>query len=104
MNKLIIAIVFIIVVVLVGVGGFAIGKSGNGDTQKLVDAKDMMKDQSADIKAMGDIMNTASTTMQVSGTKYKDDALASSGKDLAAVADKYMKADAARTTKDSSMK
>ena len=42
--------------------------------------------------------------MQDLGVKYKNDALVSSGKDLTAVAEKYMAADAKRSEKDSSMK
>ena len=107
MNKTILAVIIVLVVILVGVGGYFIGNSmasSGQDSKKLQDAKDMMKEQSADIKKMGEAMDASGKMMQELGVKYKDDALVSSGKDMTAVAEKFMKDDEKRNAKDSSMK
>ena len=52
----------------------------------------MMKEQSANIQKMAELMKSNGLSMQEMGMKYKDDEAVSGGKDLEMMGDKYMKA------------
>ena len=87
-------IIIAVLVVVVGIGGFFVGQNGASsgvDTKKLEDSIKMMKEQDASIKAMGEMMKSGSAMMVEAGTKYKDEALMNSGKDMEAVMEKYSK-------------
>ena len=87
-------IIVIIVGVVAGVGGYFAG-GGRGtnasDAEKIQDSITMMNEQSATIKKMGEMMKSAGDMMQTFGTQYKNDEAVTSGKDLSAVAEKYLK-------------
>ncbi|MBI5220309.1 MAG: hypothetical protein HY978_00535 [Candidatus Liptonbacteria bacterium] len=97
----------VIALILGGVGGYVFGKgSGNpGEPdKKLQDSIAMMKEQSSNIRKMGEIMKSGGAAMQEMGMKYKDDAAVNLGKDLEVFGDKYLQADAKATKSDDSMK
>ena len=100
-------IIAIVLVVLAGVSGYFTGSNDNAsgvDIKKLEDSVIMMKEQSATIKKMGEIMKTNGVMMQDLGTKYKDEGLVMGGKDMMTIGEKYMKDDENQTTKDAPMK
>ncbi len=93
---------------IIGAGAvYFLGKSpsdNSAETKKLQDATTMMKEQSANIKKMGDMMMTTGLAMQEMGMKYKDDAAVARGKDLEAVGKKYVEENTKAIEKDTSMK
>jgi hypothetical protein len=83
-----------VVGVIAIVGGYFAGNNGGinaTDAKKIQDSVIMMREQSATIKKMGEMMQSAGEMMQALGTRYKDDEAVTSGKDLSAVATKYLK-------------
>jgi len=100
-------IIAVLIFVLAGGGGYFIGKSGNvssADIKKAQDSISMMKEQSAAITKMGELMKTNGSMMKEAGMKYNDEALQMSGKDMEALAAKYMKDNESQTTNSASMK
>lgn len=101
-------IIGVVIGLIVGAGAVYFSSkspSGNGaETKKLQDATIMMKEQSANIKKMGDMMLATGLAMQEMGMKYKDDGVIAKGKDLEAVGKKYVEENTKAAEKDSSMK
>ena len=81
----------VIALVLVGAGGYMMGKSGV-DGRALQDSITMMKEQSGSIQKMAEIMQSNGALMQKLGTTYKSDEMMMGGKDMEAMAAKYMQA------------
>ena len=79
------------------IGGVAGYFAGNGATANSSDAKAlqesvvMMKEQSASIQEMAQLMQSSGTLLQDMGMKYSDESAVNKGKDLSAVGTKYMK-------------
>lgn len=100
-------IIGIVVALIVGAGvGYSFGmgsNDGGAEAKKLQDATTMMKEQSANIKEMADIMTSGGAVLQEMGMKFKDDAAVVKGKDLEAVGKKYVEENAKAAEKDSSM-
>lgn len=101
-------VIGIVIALIVGTGaGYVFGKGSNdnnGDAKKLQDATTMMREQSANIKEMADMMTSGGVALQEMGMKAKDDAAVATGKDLEAVGKKYVEENAKAVEKDSSMK
>lgn len=101
-------IIGLVIGLIIGAGAvYFLGKSpsdNSAETKKLQDATIMMKEQSASIKKMGDMMLASGLAMQEMGMKYKDDGAIAKGKDLEAVGKKYIEENTKATEKDSSMK
>lgn len=88
-----IIIVMIIALVIGGGAGYFLGinAADNGaKTKELQDSIAMMNDQAASIQEMAEMMRSRGVTMRELGTKYKDDAAVSYGKDLETLGEKYM--------------
>ena len=97
-------ITIIIVAVLALGGGYFLGGSGNVSESKLQDSVDMMKEQSANIKKMAEIMKSSGLSMQEMGMKYSDDGLVADGKDLQAIGEKYIQENIKAAGSNESMK
>lgn len=100
-------IIAVVVGVVAGVGGYFIGNNGGAsaaDVKKLQNSITMMKEQSATIKKMGEMMKSAGDMMQTFGTQYKNEEAVTSGKDLFAVGAKYLKENEAETSDPGAMK
>ncbi len=83
----------IIALIIGGAVGFFVGKNSevsSVDAKKLQDVTTMMNQQSSSIKQMGEMMRTYGLSVQDMGMKYKDESLVASGKDLQAIAEKYL--------------
>lgn len=95
-------ILSIVVALVIGLGGGYAAGSGTAGTQndpkELQDAVSMMNTQSASIKQMSAMMKAGGVSMQDMGMKYKDDTLVEKGKDMQAIADKYLNENTSRTT------
>ncbi len=104
------SIVTIVLVVLAGAGGYLAGSRGSSgntsgaDAKNLQDSMTMMKEQSAVIKKMGEMMIESGVMMQKTKEEHNDEAIIMKGKDLEAVGAKYIKDDESQTTKDAPMK
>lgn len=87
-------VIGIIIALIIGTGaGYSLGKgTGNdsGENKELQDSITMMKEQSATIKKMAEIMTTSGLMMQTIGATYKDDMVVSKGKDLEMMGEKYV--------------
>jgi F420-0:gamma-glutamyl ligase-like protein len=97
----------LIALIVGGATGYAFGRAGiNDDTQtkKLQDSVVMMKEQSANIRKMGEMMKSAGVVMQELGMKYKDEEVIAKGKDLEVVGGKYIAEDTKATESSNSMK
>ena len=95
----------IVIVALIGIGiGYFIGSSNGMGDKKLEDSISMMKEQSASIQVMSDMMKTSGVAMQDLGMRYKDEAAVAEGKDLEAFGDKYMKENTKATEESDTMK
>lgn len=98
----------ILIALIVGGGiGYSFGKSTNdsGDKTKLLeDSIVMMREQSTNIQKMAEIMKSGGVTMQEFGITYKDDGVVSKGKDLEAIAEKYMRENTEASEGSGSMK
>lgn len=100
-------IAVLITLVIGGGAGYLSGKSGadNGDqTKKLADSVSMMKEQSANIQKMAEMMKTDGLAMQEIGTKYKDEMVVSKGKDLEMVGAKFMDENVKAVEEEGTMK
>lgn len=88
-------VIGVVVALIIGGGvGYSAGKSMNNNsvqTKELQDSVTMMKEQSANIQKMAELMKTSGVAMQEMGMTYKDDGAVSNGKDLEMMGDKYMK-------------
>ena len=85
-------VICVVVALVFGGVGYFLGKSVNNDSEQvknLQDSMTMMKEQSASIQKMAEIMRSSGVAMQEMGTKYKDDKVVSYGKDLEMVGEKY---------------
>lgn len=86
-----------LVALIIGAGAGYL--AGNGATATGSEAKAlhesvvMMKEQSASIQEMAKLMLSTGTALQDIGMKYNDSAAVSRGKDVEAVAAKYVKAE-----------
>ncbi len=90
-------ITILITLVIAGGGGYMIGKGSAGsvtDTKAVDDSVRMMKEQSASIQKMGEMMQSNGIMMQEAGAKYKDEGMMSAGKDMEMVGGRYMTEDA----------
>ncbi len=97
----------VIALILGGVGGyvFSKGSSNPGEPdKKLQDSIAMMKEQSSNIRKMGEMMKSSGVAVQEMGMKYKDDAAVNLGKDLEVFGNKYLQADAKASGSDTTMK
>ena len=97
----------IITLIVAGGGGYMFGKSSAGavvDTKGVEDSVRMMKEQSASIKTMGEMMKSSGLMMQEMGVKYKDERAITTGKDLEVVGGKYMRDDEEASAENASMK
>src|SRR3989338_8052969 len=87
-------VIGIIIALVIGVGaGYSFGSGSNnngGENKELQDSITMMKEQSATIKKMAEVMKTSGTMMQTMGMTYKNDEAVSTGKDLEMMGEKYM--------------
>ena len=87
-------VISIVIALIIGGGvGYSFGNGSNtdaADTKKLQDSVSMMKEQSAKIQKMGEMMKTGGGMMQAMGVKYNDEEAVTTGKDLEAVGVKYM--------------
>lgn len=87
-------ILSIVIALIIGGGaGYVFGKSGDtsmADAKKLQDSVSMMKEQSAAIKKMGEMMKSSGGMLQTVGMKYNDEEVVASGKDMEAVGTKYL--------------
>ncbi|OGZ54749.1 MAG: hypothetical protein A3B25_01675 [Candidatus Ryanbacteria bacterium RIFCSPLOWO2_01_FULL_48_26] len=86
----------VIALVIGGSVGYSFGKNANDNearTSELQDSIAMMNEQSTNIQKMAELMKSGGEMMQEMGVKYKDDGMVSSGKDLEAIGQKYMKGD-----------
>lgn len=100
-------LIAVVIFVLAGGGGYVMGKSGNTsaqDAKKMQDSITMMKEQSATISKMGEMMKTNGALMQEAGMKFNDESMQMSGKDMQALAAKYIKDNESQTTTSGSMK
>lgn len=100
-------LIAIVIVIVAGGAGYFIGQSGNtsaADAKKMQDSITMMKEQSATIKKMGEIMKNNAAVMQQAGTKYNDQDLMMSGKDMETLAAKYTKDNESQASGGGSMK
>ncbi len=88
-------VIGIVIALIIGGGiGYSAGNSMNNNsaqTKELQDSVAMMKEQSASIKTMAELMKSTGVAMQEMGMTYKDDGAVSGGKDLEMMGDKYMK-------------
>ena len=99
-------IAIVLTLIVAGGGGYVVGKGAvdtSASDKDLQEAITMMKEQSASIKKMGEMMKASGMSMQEFGTKYNDDMMMSKGKDMEMLGAKYMQEDAKATSKDSSM-
>lgn len=101
-------IISVLVALIIGGGvGYFSGNGMDGnvaEAKKLQDAIAMMKEQSSNILKMGEMMKSSGLVVQEMGMKYKDEELTATGKDLEAVAKKYIEENAKATEKDPTMK
>lgn len=100
-------LIAVVIFVLAGSGGYLVAKAGNTsaqDAKKIQDSIIMMKEQSTTITKMGEMMKTNATMMQEAGMKYNDESMQMSGKDMRALAEKYMKDNESQTSNSGSMK
>ncbi len=97
-------IIIIIVALVTGDIGYAIGGSGNMEDSKLQDSITMMKEQSVSIQKMAEMMKSGGVTMQELGMKYKDESAVEKGKDMQAIGEKYVKENEKATEGSASMK
>lgn len=74
------------------------------NTKVVDDSVRMMKEQSASIETMGEMMKSSGLMMQEMGVKYKDDEAVTTGKDLEAFGMKYMRDNAKASESDNSMR
>ncbi len=102
-----VAVVVVIAIVIGGGIGYSFGKGMNNNsaqTKELQDSVVMMKEQSASIQKMAELMKSSGVAMQTMGMVYKDDAAVSGGKDLEMMGDKYMKENLKATEDSGTMK
>lgn len=101
-------IIGVVLALFVGSGlGYGIGKASmdtSAQDNKLQDSVAMMKEQSANIQQMGDLMKSAGAMLQDMGMRYKDENATMKGKDLEAVAAKYLAEDKKAAEEDPAMK
>lgn len=101
-------IIGIVIALIIGGGiGYSAGKGMNNkgvQTKELQDSVAMMKEQSANIQKMAELMKSSGMVMQEMGMTYKDDGAVSGGKDLEMMGDKYMKENAKASTGSGAMK
>ncbi|KKU66704.1 MAG: hypothetical protein UX89_C0019G0024 [Parcubacteria group bacterium GW2011_GWA2_47_16] len=100
-------VTIIITLIIAGGGGYMLGKGSSGsvtDTKVADDSIRMMKEQSASIKTMGEMMRSNGSMMQEAGAKYKDEGMMSAGKDMEMVGGRYLTEDAKATSGTDSMK
>jgi len=93
-SSTIIGIIFALVIG--GGAGYLAGKSGSNNdaqTKALQESVAMMKDQTAHIQEMAQIMQSGGTSLQEMGMKYNDNDAVSKAKDMMAIGAKYGKAD-----------
>src|SRR3989339_1227107 len=86
-------IVAVISLIIGGSVGYYSGKGpteNTDQTKKLQDSIVMMKEQSSSIKTMAEMMKSNGLSLQETGTKYKDEAIVSMGKDMEMVGIKYI--------------
>jgi len=97
-------VIGIIIALTIGAGvGYSFGKGSKDnrvETKKMEDAISMMKEQSASIQKMAEMMKSGGSAMQEMSMKYKDDEAMVKGKDLQMLGEKYLK-DAATTSGNS---
>src|SRR3989338_8632957 len=94
MNNTIIAIV--VTLIVAGGGGYVAGKSTADTSTSAKERQDsitMMKNQSASIRQIGEMMKSSGAALQELSVKYKDEMMMSRGKDLEAFGEKYMRDD-----------
>ncbi|MFA6414769.1 MAG: hypothetical protein WC217_00600 [Candidatus Paceibacterota bacterium] len=88
----------VLVAFIIGGGaGYFAGNGANSsgvESKKLQESIVMMKEQSASIQDMAQMMQSNGTFLQDIGMKYNDETTVSKGKDMEAIGAKYMKADA----------
>ena len=100
-------IVSVVLALAIGGGvGYSLGNGMNNDatkTKQLQDSITMMKEQSAKIQKMAEMMKSGGATLEAAGMKYMDDAAVTAGKDLVAIGEKYLAEDKAEVKKDESM-
>lgn len=100
-------VAILITLLIAGVGGYMLGKSATGnaaDTKVSDDSISMMREQSASIKTMGEMMKVNGLMMQEAGVKYKDEIMMSAGKDMEMVSGRYMTENMKANTASDSMK
>ncbi len=93
MKNTTLVISIILSLVIGGSIGYVSGKGTNSNdaqSKELQDSISMMKEQSASIKKMAEIMKTSGTMMQTMGMTYKDEEAISKGKDLEMMGEKYL--------------
>lgn len=91
-----------------GIAGYAFGKGGKNintdQAKKLEESAVMMKEQSTNIRKMGEMMKSTGMALQEIGMKYKDDDAVVKGKDLQTVGEKYLADDKKAAEGTDSMK
>ncbi len=101
-------VISIVVSLIIGGGiGYVSGENTNSNgsqDKELQDSIIMMKEQSASIQKMGEMMKSGGRAMQEMGMKYKDDEAINKGKDLQMLGEKYLKDAAITSGRDDSMK
>ena len=102
------AVIVVVITLIVGGGiGYSFGKGMNNSsaqTKELQDSVAMMKEQSANIQKMAELMKSGGVAMQEMGIAYKDDSAVSGGKDLEMMGEKYMKDNLKATEGSGTMK
>jgi hypothetical protein len=101
-------IIVTIIALTIGTGaGYSFGKGlsdSSAEIKKTQDAISMMKEQSASIKKMGEMMISSGLAEQEMGIMNKDEKMISMGKDLEAFGKKYVEENAKSIEKDTTMK
>lgn len=98
-------VIIISAVAVIALGaGYFIGGMGSVSENKLQESVAMMKEQSANIGKLAEMMKSDGVMMQESGVKYKDEDMVNQGKDLQAVGEKYLKENAKAVEGTASMK
>ena len=101
-------IIGIVISLIIGGGiGYASGKGTNNNSaqpKELEDSVTMMKEQSAAIQKMAEMMKTGGALMQELGMKYKNDEATVEGKDLEMFGEKYLKDTTTTSGSSDSMK
>ncbi|MDO8558698.1 MAG: hypothetical protein Q7S09_06000 [bacterium] len=93
MKNITIALAILIALSIGGAAGYSFGRGandGSAENKELQDSITMMKEQSATIEKMGEMMKSAGEAMQTMGLKYNDEEAVMKGRDLEAVGAKYM--------------